>query len=101
LNVCTSCGACCAAWRVDFSVHEAAALPESLTEPLNDTLVRLRGTDHSPPRCAALSGRIGQRATCGVYEWRPGPCRELEPGSVACNRARRLHGLPPAQDGRR
>jgi uncharacterized protein len=101
LNVCTSCGACCAAWRVDFSVHEAPALPESLTEPLNDTLVRLRGTDHSPPRCAALSGRIGQRATCGVYDWRPGPCRELEPGSDACERARRLHGLPPTQDSRR
>ncbi|MDO9290495.1 MAG: YkgJ family cysteine cluster protein, partial [Hydrogenophaga sp.] len=46
-------------------------------------------------RCAALSGRIGERATCGIYEWRPNPCREFEEGSDACGQARRRHGLPP------
>ena len=29
------------------------------------------GTDYSPPRCAALSGKVGEKATCGIYEWRP------------------------------
>jgi Fe-S-cluster containining protein len=55
----------------------------------------MRGTDHSPPRCAALMGNIGQKATCGIYEWRPSPCREFEEGSDACEQARRRHHLPP------
>jgi Fe-S-cluster containining protein len=53
----------------------------------------MRGTDHQPARCAALTGTIGQRVACGIYEWRPNPCRELEPGSDACLQARRLHQL--------
>ena len=95
---CTACGACCAAFRVDFSRAElddaGGPVPAGLSVALTDTLVRLRGTDHRPPRCAALAGRIGERVRCGIYEWRPGPCRELEAGSDACLRARRLHGLP-------
>lgn len=94
---CTSCGACCAAFRVDFSVHELDAhggsVPEGLTVEVNDFTCRMRGTDHSPPRCAALTGTIGQRTACGIYEWRSSPCRELEPGSTACERARLRHGL--------
>ena len=60
-----------------------------------DATARLRGTDHARPRCAALSGTVGARATCGIYEWRPNPCREFEEGSDACAQARRRHGLPP------
>ena len=95
-EVCTGCGACCAAYRVDFDRRDLdARFPEALVIDLNEHLLRLRGTDHQPPRCAALSGRIGERVRCGVYEWRPGPCRELEAGSDACNAARRRHGLSP------
>jgi Fe-S-cluster containining protein len=94
---CTACGACCAAFRVDFSVFEldsqGGSVPEGLTAPVTDHTCRLRGTDHSPPRCAALTGRIGERVACGIYEWRPNPCRELEPGSDGCARARLRHGL--------
>ncbi len=68
-------------------------VPSGLAAPLNDTLCRLRGTDHSPPRCAALTGRLGERVACGIYEWRPSPCREFEAGSDACLRARARHGL--------
>ncbi|MDP3809952.1 MAG: YkgJ family cysteine cluster protein, partial [Hydrogenophaga sp.] len=32
---------------------------------------------------------------CGIYEWRPSPCREFEEGSDACTRARQRHGMPP------
>lgn len=96
---CLSCGACCAAWRVDFSRHEldghGGRVPEGLAVEVTAETLRMRGTDHSPPRCAALVGRIGRQAHCGIYEWRPGPCRELEPGSEACQRARRRHGLAP------
>lgn len=69
-------------------------MPDGLAVELGPELARLRGTDHSPPRCAALSGCIGQRAVCGIYEWRPGPCHELQVGSDACLRARRQHSLP-------
>lgn len=98
MSACTTCGACCASFRVDFSVEETeeqgGPVPDGLWLPLTDHTARLRGTDHSPPRCAALYGRVGERATCGIYEWRPSPCREFEEGSDACHRARQRHGLP-------
>lgn len=96
---CLACGACCASFRVDFAAQEldeqGGAVPAGLAVGVTGSTFRMRGTDHSPPRCAALSGRIGERAACGIYEWRPGPCRELEPGSEACERARARHGLAP------
>ena len=74
---CTGCGACCAAYRVDFDCRDLdPRFPPALVVELTEHLLRLRGTDHQPPRCAALSGRIGERVRCGIYEWRPGPCRE-------------------------
>lgn len=103
-NPCTRCGACCASFRVDFSCDELASagggVPDGLTVPLTDSLARMRGTDHASPRCAALVGTVGQRAWCGIHEWRPGPCREFgllacfDRGDEACNRARQRHGLP-------
>ncbi|NWF45758.1 YkgJ family cysteine cluster protein [Hydrogenophaga sp. D2P1] len=102
MSACTACGACCASFRVDFSVHETQAeggsVPDGLAVTVTDTISRMRGTDHGQPRCAALSGRIGERAMCGIYEWRPNPCREFEEGSDACAQARRRHGLPPLGD---
>jgi uncharacterized protein len=96
---CLSCGACCAAFRVDFSVHEldemGGCVPSGLAVEVTGSICRMRGTDHVPIRCAALSGQIGVKAACGIYEWRPNPCRELEAGSDACARARARHGLPP------
>jgi Fe-S-cluster containining protein len=96
--VCTACGACCASYRVDFSVYElesqGGSVPDGLTAEVTSSTCRLRGTDHTPPRCAALTGKIGERVGCGIYEWRPNPCRELEPGSDGCIKARRRHGLP-------
>jgi Fe-S-cluster containining protein len=94
---CLRCGACCASFRVDFSAHEiddaGGCVPAGLTVEVNDALARMRGTDHTPPRCAALTGRIGEHTPCGIYEWRPSPCREFEAGSDACLAARRRHGL--------
>ncbi len=55
---------------------------------------RLRGTDYARPRCAALTGTVGQQVACGIYEWRPSPCREFAAGSDACNRVRQRHHLP-------
>ena len=99
MSHCQSCGACCASFRVDFSIHEldteSGSVPAGLAVEVNGSTCRMRGTDHSPPRCSALYGRVGEKATCGIYEWRPSPCREFEEGSDACHRARTRHGLPP------
>lgn len=99
MSACITCGACCVSFRVDFSVHEllsnGGTVPDGLTVELNNTLCRMRGTDHSPPRCAALQGQIGQHVGCAIYEWRPGPCREFREGDDACNRARERYGLMP------
>jgi hypothetical protein len=99
---CLSCGACCASYSVDFSVYESQSqggkVPEGLTVEVTDTACRMRGTDHVPPRCAALTGKVGIKAACGIYEWRPSPCQELEMGSLACERARARHGLPALQE---
>ena len=96
---CLRCGACCAAYRVDFSVYEmqdeGGTVPQGLAVEVSGTTMRMRGTDHVPTRCAALCGQVGVRASCGIYEWRPNPCRELEPGSFGCEKARARHGLPP------
>ncbi len=99
VDPCTACGACCAFYRVDFhrldlDTAPGGAVPAALTFPLTANLVRLRGTDDVPPRCVALEGVVGAAVRCAIYGKRPGPCRELEPGSDACNRARRRHGLP-------
>lgn len=107
-NPCLRCGACCASFRVDFDREEldgdGGHVPASLAVPLTGRLVRLRGTDHARPRCAALVGHIGEAVQCGIHEWRPSPCREfgmrapMGIGDEACDRARRAHGLPPLTD---
>lgn len=104
-NPCIRCGACCAAFRVDFAeqelLSEGGHVPDGLAQPLTGALWRLRGTDHSPPRCAALVGAIGVKVSCGIHEWRPSPCREfglrapLGIGDEACAAARARHGLAP------
>ena len=98
MSECQRCGACCANFRVDFSIYEldehGGSVPSGLTVPVNGNTCRMRGTDHVPIRCAALTGQIGHQVGCGIYEWRPSPCREFSEGSDACARARLQHGLP-------
>jgi len=104
-NPCLQCGACCAAFRVSFDRAELddafGRVPASLVDIENDTLCRMRGTDYLRPRCIALVGQVGGAVRCGIYEDRPGPCREFAPLAdhgvfpAACNRARARHGLPP------
>lgn len=104
--VCLSCGACCAAFRVDFHESDLAnaarpGVPPAMTVPVIGATLRMRGTDAAPPRCVALEGVVGQQVHCTIYEQRPGPCRDFAPyaplgiGDDACDRARRRFGLPP------
>lgn len=74
-------------------------MPEGLIETVTDSTCRMRGTDYARPRCAALCGEVGRQASCGIYEWRPSPCREFAAGSEACHRVRLRHGLPALPDG--
>ncbi|HRP96641.1 MAG TPA: YkgJ family cysteine cluster protein [Rhodocyclaceae bacterium] len=103
---CSSCGACCAAFRVDFHASELASacaggVPDALVVPVTGATVRMRGTDEGPPRCRALDGEIGVAVRCAIYAARPSPCRDFAPyaplgiGDDACARARRRHGLLP------
>ena len=105
-QACLSCGACCAAFRVDFHVEDLArsgkgGVPGRISIPLTPTLYRMCGTDDAPPRCIALEGEIGKSVRCAIYRERPGPCRDFAPyaplgmGDDACDRARRRYGLPP------
>ena len=93
---CQSCGACCAHFRVSFYWQEAEqrGLPEDTLHQISPWRVCFKGTENMPCRCVHLSGSVGQQVGCTVYERRPHPCRELQPGDAKCLRARAAHGLP-------
>ena len=103
MSVCQSCGACCASFRVDFHPAELAGgryawgpgVPHRMTVPVTPAIVRLCGTDASPPRCVALDGEIGLAVACAIYDARPSPCREFDTSHAACARARQRFGLAP------
>ncbi|WP_418320479.1 YkgJ family cysteine cluster protein [Piscinibacter sakaiensis] len=95
VSPCTTCGACCATYRVSFYWAEAEQLPAALTRPLGRWYACMSGTQLPRPRCDALHGELGAAAACAVYEQRPSPCRELQPGDDKCQRARLRHGLAP------
>lgn len=103
---CMRCGACCAAFRVDFHCSELASasaggVPDELALPLTARLMRMRGTDAAAPRCVALEGEIGVSVRCVIHAARPSPCRDFAPyaalgmGDDACARARARHHLAP------
>lgn len=113
---CMSCGACCAFFRVSFYWRELDSaggwVPEALTEPVNNHLSCMQGTQGKSPRCAALKGKVGEQVLCTLYDQRPSPCREFLPsseavgsisggkegpivGNIDCDRARAHYGLPP------
>jgi Fe-S-cluster containining protein len=98
VSACTHCGACCACFRVDFSVYETdiegGSVPSGMATEVNGNTWRMNGTELVPIRCTALTGKVGDWVGCSIYESRPSPCREFAEGSDACSRARSKHGLP-------
>lgn len=99
MSNCQTCGACCAAYRVQFAVYEldelGGTVPSHLTEMVTGVTCRMQGTGEVPIRCVALSGTVGQQVGCTIYHQRPRPCIELTEGSEGCHKARARHGLPP------
>lgn len=106
-NPCTSCGACCAYFRVSFYCGELAdgsggGVPVELTSRISSLIACMRGTEKGRGRCIALRGELGQPGiACSIYAQRPSPCREFAPweadGSPGadCQRVRAVIGLPP------
>ena len=83
VHPCLTCGACCASFRVDFSVEEmqerGGTVPGGLAVTVTSTPCRMRGTDHVPARCAALTG---EKAACCIYEWPRHPAASSRRGTM-------------------
>ena len=105
-DLCLTCGACCATFRVSFYWGEAetelgGVVPIALTEKLNDFRRVMRGTNQPRPRCIALEGDVGHCVTCTIYPNRPTPCRDFPvswsngTANEECDKARFAWGLPP------
>ena len=92
---CLDCGACCASYRVSFYSAEADVngIADSMVQALTPVYSCLSGTNQSRPHCQALVGEVGKVVKCSMYEQRPSPCRELQPGDDKCQKARAKHGL--------
>ena len=103
---CQSCGACCcntdenrAERYIDY-VQVTARSPLSRQPALLRKLtvlnakgerhMRLEGKDQ---RCVALSGDLGVRVSCTIYQLRPASCHRVQPGSKECRRDRRERGI--------
>jgi hypothetical protein len=107
---CQACGACCcnsdenrAEGYRDYvevtprtALFRQPALLRKLTvlNGAGERHMKLRGEEQ---RCVALQGRLGVRVSCSIYPLRPPSCRQVEPGSRECRRARLT--LPRAELG--
>ena len=111
-NPCLTCGACCAFFRVSFYWGETddnpgGTVPLELTEDITPFYRAMRGTNQKNPRCTALGGKVGESASCSIYNQRPTPCRDFGVHFVdgkllanseeleRCNHARAHYGLEP------
>ncbi len=82
-NLCQSCGACCASYRVSFYWAEAddapgGIIPAHLTEMVSPHLRCMKGTATKPVRCIALKGEVGKQVSCSIYSQRSSTCREFD-----------------------
>lgn len=76
-------------------------VPADMTEKLTRHLRCMKGSSQVPRRCMALSGTVGVRVGCTIYENRPTPCRafpsyleDCTPNPNATNFARPLACRP-------
>ena len=104
INICITCGACCAFYKASFYWAEADdmipdGVPCELTEKSDHYCLVMKGTNHANPRCIALVGDIGKSVFCSIYNRRSSTCKNFEPfwenaliGS-RCDKARIAWGL--------
>jgi Fe-S-cluster containining protein len=79
-DLCQSCGACCAAYRVSFYWAESDeavvdSVPADMTCQVAPLLCAMKGTDRPHLRCIALQGDVGVGVWCAIYERRPSVAR--------------------------
>ena len=108
---CRKCGACCTsvAWNPASAVQRPFAdMTDDEAEKLETkrpglvTLCQPEGWTFEEPRfamaikkndprgrCVALTGTVGKRVSCSIYEDRPAGCRSFEPGGEECLEIRR------------
>lgn len=94
-DICMTCGACCATYRVSFywAESDAHGIPDSMTEKVNDFYSCMKGTNQANPRCTALGGEVGKQVACQIYPIRPTACHTVNVGDEQCHKARERHGL--------
>jgi Fe-S-cluster containining protein len=105
-NPCTSCGVCCAHYRVSFYCGELSGesgglVPAELASQVTPLMACMKGTEKGEGRCVALRGTIGQPGIgCDIYHNRPSVCRIFEvwaedgTPNPECQRLRAAAGLP-------
>lgn len=95
-KACITCGACCSHFSVSFYWQEAEqrGIDEATLVQITPWRVAFAGTVSKPVRCVHFNGAVGEESFCRIYEQRPHPCRELQPGDEKCQKARAAHGLP-------
>lgn len=105
-NPCLTCGACCALYRASFYWTEADdatpnGVPVSMTRQLTPFRRCMLTTEPGTMRCIALTGIIGARVACAIYERRSSVCRDFVPAwengepNERCDSARALFNLQP------
>jgi uncharacterized protein len=47
--------------RCGSALHRGGTLPDGLAVEVTDTTSPMRGTDHVPASCAALTGKMGEK----------------------------------------
>jgi Fe-S-cluster containining protein len=107
---CQACGACCCNTQKNIALRHRGyveVLPSDALfhEPVLSKLtvlddkgvpqMRLVGEEQ---RCVALSGTLGERVRCTIYDLRPQGCRLVEPGDDECLLARKKLRGPRAPD---
>lgn len=94
-DICMTCGACCATYRVSFywGEGEALGIPETMTSKVNDFYSCMKGTEAKPVRCIALKGEVGKAVACQIYDRRSSTCQSVQVGDEQCRKARQMHGL--------
>lgn len=103
---CIKCGACCTnpnvnrenGYRNYIELHPRERLMRRPHLKASMTFLDEEKKPHMKMprhRCIALTGPLGRKALCTIYELRPLACRNFEPGSRDCKKYRKERGIDP------
>jgi Fe-S-cluster containining protein len=98
---CLTCGACCQSLmcvgvrptdNVDPELYWDVTTETDDGEIVVDRYLKRNGETLA---CGALSGTIGEKVGCTIYETRPVMCHHFDAGSDRCHAIRRAFGIEP------